>query len=387
MESFYVTLRTVTVSFAKGALDGGAGRDDGPMDSRFDYVAPEVVLDWVRSHPLPDGRIIPVCVWGERGVGKTMAVRAYTQQRELGFRGYHPAHDRSGADIVGLAMLDEVLERTVYARPLWLPGENDPVVFERRGVLFIDELNRAPSAVLQGLMEPLGEGTIEHSGWRLPAGWGFVCACNPPEPGYDVVGLDESLMSRMVHVPMGFDAVRWAAWAGNADVHPHLVSFSVEQPELLASAQRRLPDGVKVTPTPRSVEYLSRLYEPEMPAELLWTLARGLLGVGAAEAFFAHLRASEHAITAEEVFAGQWQSHLSALVSGRRGDLIDASERLLLAALVRYRPSEDAADRCVDFIAALGERRTQRLWQRIQENAPAWTGPLIDATRRRQHNQ
>src|ERR1039458_10275810 len=103
-------------------------------------VTTETVMDWVRGHPLPEGRIIPVCLWGSSGIGKTTWVGSYCSKRRLGFRPYYPVHDTQGSDVVGLARIDEQIDRTVYARPMWLPSEDDPVIFERDGLIFIDEI-------------------------------------------------------------------------------------------------------------------------------------------------------------------------------------------------------------------------------------------------------
>ena len=89
-------------------------------------------------------------------------------------------------------------------------------------------------------MEPLGEGSIDQCGWRLPEDWGFVCAANPPRPGYDVDELDEALMDRMLHVPLGFDVVRWIAWAETTDIPEDVVGFTARFPELMAEAQTDL---------------------------------------------------------------------------------------------------------------------------------------------------
>jgi hypothetical protein len=338
----------------------------------------ETVLDWVRAHPMPDGRIISVCLWGPRGVGKTAWVRGYTRQRNIGFRGYHPAHDTSGADIVGLPMLDEVLERTVYARPLWLPAANDPVVFERTGVLFIDELNRAPLAVLQGLLEPIGEGSIEHSGWRCPPGWGFVCAANPPGEGYAVSNLDAALMDRMVHIPMGFDAVRWTAWAGSADIHPDLVTFTALNAPMMADHDISLPTTLDIGPTPWAIEYLSRLYEPGMNRQLLNTISQGLIGREATESLLAHIDTDERPVSADEVLSGQL-TRLGAHRASGRDDLLEASQTLVLAMMVRYTVSPEAAQLVSRYMQMLGRERASAMWEAMLGQAPHWAPELREA--------
>jgi GTPase SAR1 family protein len=340
-------------------------------------VTTEHVLDWVRAHPLPDKRIIPICLWGDSGVGKSSWVNGYCQQYHLGFRVYYPAHDTTGADIVGQAHIDLHNERTVYARPMWLPSDTDAVVFEDSGVLFIDEINRAPKAVLRGLMEPLGEGRISHSGWVLPVLWGFVCAANPPGEASDVDLLDKALVNRMLHIPMGFDAVRWAAWAGGADVHPDLITFTARYPNAVASAEPELPPTIQATP--RTIEYLSRLYEPGMDRELLAMLAEGLIGAEPTAQFLAHVDSPERPVSAEEVFSDDaFVGRVAAHRAQNRDDLLDASETLVLAGLVRYRSSPEAALRVARYLQALGPERAKSVWGRLTYVAPHWQKAVQD---------
>lgn len=338
-------------------------------------VSAELVIDWVRTHPLPSGRIVPVCLWGAAGVGKTQLVRGYCRRNQFGFRGYHPAHDTSGADLVGLAMLDEDIGRTVYATPMWLPSKTESHILEQQGVIFIDEINRAPAPVLQGLMEPIGEGEISHSGWKLPPGWMFVCAANPPDDDYQVSELDDAMMNRMVHVPVAFDLARWLAWADGADLSAELMHFTALNTSLINGGKAELPQSLTIQATPRSIEYLSRLYEPKMNRRLLITLARGLVGVEAAALFLAHIDNQEReqpeieGILSGSVLAGTAKPPTDAVTS-----------EFLLATLMRREPAEDSVvENVADYLLELGRQdpeRARSFWERLSIEAPSWQRPL-----------
>jgi len=263
---------------------------------------------------------------------------------------------------------------------MWLPSEDDPIVYEERGVLFVDELNRAPKAVIRGLMEPLGEGTIGHSAWTLPEQWCFVCAANPPESGYDVDTLDDSLMNKILHLPMGFDVVRWSAWAGESAIDSDLITFTAQYTDLIADASTELPDTVKqqIRATPRTVEYLARLYEKGMDKDLLLVLAQGLIGDTPAQQLLLHIDSQEKPVSAEEVLGDpDFASRLIAHVAEGRDDLLDASLTLILAMMVRYKPSQEAAARVAIFLRAIGEARAKVAWERVSLEAPLWTAPIL----------
>lgn len=347
---------------------------------KVDSKRVEQVLDWVREHPLPGGRIIPVCLWSDRGAGKTALVRSYCMRRKFGFRGMQPAHSTDGSDIVGLRHYDPRIERTVHARPLWLPSENDPINWSKRGVIFIDEINRSPRSVLRGLMEPLGEGTIDQSGWKLPEDWAFVCAANPPRPGYDVDELDEALMDRMLHIPLGFDVVRWIAWADSTDIPEDVVGFTARFPDMMAEAQSDL-EHLDIKATPRSMEYLARLYEPGMDLGLLEVIAEGLIGRTPAESFLNHVMNADRPVSAIDVLSGEYQERLSAHLEAGRDDLVMASRALVVGKLAaaKYRPGTDEplARQVAGYAQLLGgSDHWHGFWEQLASGAPHWAEPV-----------
>ena len=352
------------------------------MAPRYDATMVEKVFDWVREHPLPDGRIIPICVWGEKGTGKTQLIRSYASKNQIGFNGYHPVYDASGSDMAGLAYLDERIGRTMYALPRWLPIENDSVTWHQRGIIFIDELNRANEEVLAGLMEPLGEGSIEQADWHLPPGWSFICAANPPSGDYQVRQLDEALMDRMVHIALGFDHTLWATWARSSGVAGDVTSFVSRFPGLMAKADMAMPEGVEISATPRSMEYLARLYEPKMDRELLTVLAHGLIGKVAGDAFIAHVSDSDQPVSAEDIFTGRFKERLGAHLQGGRHDLIDAASSLLVAAMAGYAPpqAEDTSFGALEqigvYMQMIGPGPASALVDDLHNQAPAWIAPL-----------
>jgi hypothetical protein len=241
----------------------------------------------------------------------TQQIKAYGKARGIPVRTYAPAHDVNGSDIVGTAYRDPETNETRYALPEWLPTEDDPP----EGVLFIDELNRAPQEVLAGLMEPLGEGTIAQSGWTLPRGWNIIAAANPSEMGYMVQDLDEAMVDRMVHYAPGWDARQWGRWAKSAGLDPSIVDFALRnqgkngQHGLVVSGEHQLPLEIqnKLRCTPRTLEYMSALYEPGMDEGLLRVCAEGLMGREGAEAFIEQLAEAERPLEAEFVLGEPWQ--------------------------------------------------------------------------------
>jgi hypothetical protein len=270
-----------------------------------EYVTLEELLLWVRQHPLPDQRSVPVCIWSGRGQGKTAQVNAFCRKYGLEMITYHPAHDINGQNIVGEPIIDQESGTVKYAMPDYIPDVNS----KSQGVWFIDEINRANNDVLAGLMEPLGEGTIAQSGWKIPDGWQIIVAANPTEVGYDVQELDEAMMDRMLHYNPGWEPAVWAKWAKSADINPDIIEFVLRKPSEITSSGElgsfELPKEVqdKMVASPRSMTYFASLYETSMPKNLLTVIGRGLIGREATASFSNLLNSPEKSLSVETILA------------------------------------------------------------------------------------
>lgn len=325
----------------------------------------------------------------------TQSIKSYGAQRNIEIRTYHPAHDVNGADIVGKAYHDEESDETRYALPAWLPTEDDAP----EGMLFIDELNRAPQEVLAGLMEPLGEGTIAQSNWKLPRGWNIIAAANPSEMGYMVQDLDEAMVDRMIHYAPGWDARYWGIWAEGAGLPQEIIDFALRyQGGLVTTGETQLPLEIenKLRTTPRTLEYMGALYEPGMPEGLFRVCSQGLMGRDASEALRLLVEESDRPLEAEQILSeplalqdgssfypyeepiNRW---LQNNISGE--DLIRSSSEKLVMSLVEEQPLGDTpredrrASLAGRYLAYLPPHLRQVALKSFQRSAPQWI-PLLE---------
>src|ERR1019366_7781561 len=95
-------------------------------------------------------RVVPF-LWGAQGVGKTQGVRQIAEEMGGGFVHLNLATQEVG-DLVGLLVHNS--DGTVkHARPEWFP-------IEGKGIVFLDECNRASPDGLQAMFPFITEGTI-----------------------------------------------------------------------------------------------------------------------------------------------------------------------------------------------------------------------------------
>jgi len=220
---------------------------------------------------------VPLCIWGHGAIGKSQITqwtareiavengwteedgRAYLADVRLA--GYDPA------DLQGLPSKLElgIVRRTSFLPPDTMPiGEDASELFYDVGILFLDELNRAETQVVNVVFQLLTDRKIGRA--PLLPGFGIVVAANPTI-GYDVNTMDPALLKRMTHVvyvPSHPDATdEWVQWATRVGLPPEFVQFAASNADLLwESAKDDDFDkaiGFMIEPSPRTMEFAGRL--------------------------------------------------------------------------------------------------------------------------------
>ena len=124
-------------------------------------------------------------------------------------------------------------QRTIYAKPSWVPSE------ERPGVLLFDDGNRASQRILKGLMQLVQD--YRTISWDIPDGWTIVFTGNPDNRFNQVTSMDTAQLSRMKFISMIPDNKEWALWAQNNDIDERLISYVLSYPEMMVGTQRTNP--------------------------------------------------------------------------------------------------------------------------------------------------
>jgi len=286
---------------------------------------------------------IPLHLWGDTGVGKSTIVAAIG--REMGL----PVEDRRLAteevsDLIGMPYLSEIsvcpkcfsesvytedmLENdllkllripvenpeqkniinvyvcgkcghratkfdiakiTQWARPAWFPNNTS-----EGGILFLDELNRAPKEVRQAVFQLVLDRKMHTH--ILPPGWRIVAAGNYADQ-FDVAEMDEAMLARFGHLDLEADTNAVCAYGIEHGWNQQLVDFLRANPTFtcmnaaeMSSEQRKLYAPV---PKPRRWEMVDKLVKdgaPTLPGGetgkyLLKVAVTGLVGTAAAQLY------------------------------------------------------------------------------------------------------
>lgn len=251
------------------------------------------IFEVSRKEKLEGRKGIPVCAWGEAGIGKTELPNNLVKKFPDFFQGnvvYLPmAQIEEKAELQGLPDLKSLIRdfiegedenkitgtveeieynkysvnpdgtvkvnekglpiysiekkkvvvdtRTIYATPSWIPQVSTHGEF---GLLVIDDMNRADSRIINSIMQLLQDGKL--LGWSLPDGWEIYCTCNPDNNKYQVTTLDGAQMTRMANFEQHFDVLSWATdWATPTGLHPLVINYGLTYPEGLVMGERTNP--------------------------------------------------------------------------------------------------------------------------------------------------
>lgn len=217
----------------------------------------------------------PVAVWGEPGVGKSQVIQQTAKRLNLACQDVR-AVLLDPVDLRGLPHVNGD-GRAHWAIPEFLPRDGN-------GVLFLDELNRAPQLVQNACLQltldrKLGE-------YELPEGWTVVIACNRESDGGGVVKMSSALSNRFVHVNQVVDLDDWCKWAAGAGIDPVVIAFLRFKTDLLHKFDR----NARAFPSPRAWEFVSKIVGQNPAPAIMLALVAGAVGHAAAIEFMAFLK-------------------------------------------------------------------------------------------------
>jgi hypothetical protein len=132
---------------------------------------------------------------------------------------------------------------------------NTPEFRFRRGILFLDEFNVAPSLVQCVTLKLVDSGRIET--YELPKEWRIVLAGNlGAEDGAYVSRTSSAVNNRFIHFFVEPNHREWISWGKENGMHQSIIGFIQAFPHLLSKVPER---GEVAFPTPRMWANLSKL--------------------------------------------------------------------------------------------------------------------------------
>ena len=137
----------------------------------------------------------------------------------------------------------KIVNATIHDLAEWFPTDPDSC-----GILFLDELPRAPRDVQNAVLELALDYRFHFH--ELPVGWRVVSAANANMDVYSGTQLDPALYDRFLKVQFKPTFDEWFAYAEKEDVHRAILTYLTKFTADLGLDSQ--PEAGKITPTPRS---------------------------------------------------------------------------------------------------------------------------------------
>lgn len=203
---------------------------------------------------------------GATGIGKSTVVKDYCDDNELEIMDVR-ASQLDPVDARGVPIADHERKKTVWYPPDFLPTEG-------RGVLFLDELNRANQDTQSALYQLILEGRV--GDYVKPESWHIIAAGNREIDGCMVQPMSRALKNRFIHLEMESNYDDWHKWAHRNALNERVIAFMKHRPLALDEAAEAAKDdkgdkqdlirNANAFATPRSWEFASRILDKAFAA-------------------------------------------------------------------------------------------------------------------------
>lgn len=209
----------------------------------------------------------------------------------------------------------------------WLPPSELPT--DGRGILFLDEINRAPTLVQSSAFQLVLDRKL--GDYVLPVGWTIIAAGNKAEHGAHIYKMDPALRNRFVHVYFELHRDDWTEWALRNDIISEVVEFINFRPDLLFQFDPKRNDDA--FPTPRSWEFVSSILAGKngLSDEVCHKVIQGTVGVGAATEFKEYMKIKDSLPSVDDILDGK---------NVEAPEKTDIACALATALVVRARPEQ-----------------------------------------------
>jgi len=170
-------------------------------------------------------------IWGAPGIGKTAIVRQAAKSLGVDLILWHLSLTEP-SDMLGVPGVEIVdgKKRTVFYLPTIFPTSNG--TSNKGAIIFFDEMNRAPEAVLAASLSLCLEGKV--GSYTLPSKVLVIGAGNRPNDlGNGLISdIEPALMNRFEHVNLVLTPKDYEKWAtrtaqGQEEVIPEIVSYII----------------------------------------------------------------------------------------------------------------------------------------------------------------
>ncbi|MFH2028956.1 MAG: MoxR family ATPase, partial [Nanoarchaeota archaeon] len=192
---------------------------------------------------------VPAFIWGVAGIGKSAIIDQLGEKTGMPVVDLRLATQEVG-DLTGVPYINPDTNTTHWAKPSWWLEED-------KWILFLDEMNRATTEVLQAVF-PLVRDRRLHT-HKLPSGVRIIAAGNPPTKGYVTNVMDEALHTRFMHLKLD---PNWEDFIhGTCDfISPNVLGYIAAAPNQLCNLKSDFDINSVTGATPRTWDMVDQIH-------------------------------------------------------------------------------------------------------------------------------
>ena len=233
-----------------------------------DTVEAYLQRDDAGMYVIDSSRQRPIFLVGAPGIGKTAIITQIAQELGIGVVSYSMTH-HTRQSALGLPRIEHrSFEGFEYEASEYTMSEIVSAIYdymertgERRGILFLDEINCVSETLYPSMLQFLQFKTFGRH--RVPEDWIIVCAGNPPEYNKSVHEFDVVTLDRLREIDVEPEYGVFKRYAAEKGLHPAVTTFLEAKPDCFYLVESK-PGGGKSFVTARGWEDLAEviaLYE------------------------------------------------------------------------------------------------------------------------------
>jgi len=190
-------------------------------------------------------------LWGNHGIGKTSLIESLAERNDAEYVVLNLAN----LDIADL--LGQLDGEGGYHQPNWLKTTKKRVIY------FLDEINRAPKYILQGIFNFLNEKRIHN--YKAKQEDIIIAAANPSDKEYEVTCFeDPAFLSRFLHVKMQPSQKEYIKFLNNDTSFKNTIIQQALKKSVTLYGNPEQQDfslGFVITPDNRKLHKISKTFE------------------------------------------------------------------------------------------------------------------------------
>jgi hypothetical protein len=233
---------------------------------------------------------VAIFLWGSPGIGKSSIVKQIASEKQIGFIDLRLAL-LDPTDLKGIPFFDKENHQAVWASPSFLPSSGE-------GILFLDELNSAPPSVQASAYQLILDRAIGE--YTLPDGWKIIAAGNNEEDHGITYKMPAPLANRFIHLHLEIDTQEWLSWAYKNNIDFRVTAYIRYKNEALFAFN----DEAKSFPTPRSWEFVSKIFATKIEGIALLESISGAIGEEVAIDLLQFAKVAHTLPDISQIFAG-----------------------------------------------------------------------------------